>query len=310
MGLAGAMGEDLQGQFTYAKLMARGILSVGALLITSAGEVLRLRRTGATEERYERPERRYTLPTYREDMQCCCSRERYLRPTRLCDSHAPEVVALAHELGAYRLPDREVAEAAFRFAKEQLTLEIAPIDGVVATLQRGTGTCFELITVFIALCRAAGIKARYKIFATNMIDAWHDATIGADPLAQKWHDALGYFLLEGEGEAWIDGEWRVAHVGPTGERQAAAGIPISRLGEDAIGIWFSARPGTVMHLESLPWGLAAGSRLLYNIAPGSMERINVSVQRQIELGKQIIRDAGGPPAYDRTARHTVNLAKV
>ena len=50
-----------------------------------------------------------------------------------------------------------------------MTLEIAPIDGVAETLRRGTGTCFDLITVFIALCRAAGIPARYKIYSTDMI---------------------------------------------------------------------------------------------------------------------------------------------
>jgi len=107
----------------------------------------------------------------------------------------------------------------------RMTLEIAPIDGVVETLQRGTGTCFGLITVFIALCRAAGIRARYKIFSTTMIDAWRGATIDADPLLQKWHDSLGYFLLEGEGEAFVDGEWLVAHVGPTAERRVSRRKP-------------------------------------------------------------------------------------
>jgi hypothetical protein len=294
--------EELQGKFTYVGLMAKGVASVSALLVTSAGEVLRLRKTDATEEHYVRPPKRYELPAFHSSMRVLRTREKYLRPTRLCDCRAPEVVALAHELGAFQKSDRDFAEAAFHFAKEEMVLEIAPIDGVVETLRRGTGTCFQLITVFIALCRAAGIKARYKIFATNMIDAWEDATIGADPLTKKWHDALGYFLLEGEGEAFVGGAWQVAHVGPVAERQAAAGIPVSRLGEDAIGIWFSARPGSVMKLESLPAGLAAGSRLLHAISPGSMERINVSIHRQIEIGRGIIEKAGGLEAYDRQAR--------
>ncbi len=294
--------EEFQGRLTYATLMLKGVLSVGKLLVTSAGQVRKLRQTSSVEDHYLRPPRRYDLPAFSPNMRVLRSKGKFLRPTRHCNSRAEVVVALAHELGAFRKSDRDFAEAAFGFAKEKMVLEIAPIAGVEASLERGTGTCFELIGVFIALCRAAGIRARYKIFSTNMIEAWREATIDVDPLVKKWHDSLGYFLLEGEGEALIDGEWQVAHVGPTAERQAAAGIPISRLGEDAIGIWFNARPGTIMRLESLPPGLATGSWLLHRIAPGSMERINVNVLRQISLGRDVIEAAGGVEAYDRKAR--------
>jgi hypothetical protein len=282
--------------------MSKGALSVAKLLVTSAGDVKRLRQPRASEERYVRPPRRYELPTFVEGMRCCRSTERYLRPTRYCNPHAHEVIALAHALGAYHKPDLEFARSAFEFTKEETTLEIAPIDGVGATLRRGTGTCFQLISVFIALCRTAGIPARYKIYATDMIRAWREAVIDVDPLVKKWYDSLGYFLLEGEGEAYIDGRWMVAHVGPTAERQAAAGIPITRFGEDALGIWFFARPGTIMRLESIPLGLGAGSRLLHAISPGSMERVNLSIQKQIERGRHIIEEAGGLRAYDERAR--------
>jgi hypothetical protein len=294
--------QDRVGRQIYRKLMRQGIQSVGKLLLTSAGEVLKLRQTDAAEAHYERPPRRYELPPYEQGMPATHSVDPFLRPTPYCNSEAPEVIALANRLGAFHLSDQAFAEAAFKFAKEKLTLEIAPIDGVAETLRRGTGTCFQLITVFIALCRAAGIPARYKIFSTMMIDAWREATIDADPLVQKWYDSLGYFLLEGEGEAYVNGEWQVAHVGPTSERQAAAGIPLSRLGEDAIGSWFVARPGSIMRLESLPRGLVIGSRILHLLSPGSMERINVSVQEQIAEGGRVIAEAGGRDAYDRQVR--------
>jgi hypothetical protein len=207
-------------------------------------------------------------------------------------------------LGAFQKPDFEYAEAAFGFAKERMTLEIAPIDSVEASLRRGTGTCFDLIGVFIALCRAAGIPARYKIYSTGMIQAWEDSVINVDPLLKKWFNALGYFLMEGEGEAYVDGAWRVAHVGPRAERQAAAGIPITRFGEDSLGIWFFAQPGTIMHLESLPLGLAAGSKALHLISPGSMERVSVSILNQIDKGREMIARAGGLRAYDEHVRRT------
>ena len=300
--------REFREHLTYLSIMLRGVASVAKLLVTSAGDVRRFRRTTASEERYVRPPRRYELPQYVEGMPACRSRQRYLRPTRHCDPRAREVIALAHELGAYRLPDREYAEGVFHFAKEMLTLEIAPVDSVEATLRRGTGTCFDLISVFIALCRAAGIPARYKIFATNMVQAWREAVIDVDPLLKKWYNALGYFLLEGEGEAYVDGRWTVAHVGPTAERQAAAGIPITRFGEDSLGVWFQAKPGTIMRPEALPPGLAAGSRALHAISPGSMERVNISVCKQIKKGRQVIAEAGGLTAYDRQARRTEETA--
>ncbi len=120
----------------------------------------------------------------------------------------------------------------------------------------------SLISAFIALCRCAGIKARYKVFAMNMIKAWYEATVEADPLVKKWYDSMGYFMIEGEGEAFIDGKWIVAHVGAEAERQAAAGIPITKFGEDSIGNWFSAIPGTIMISESIPYGFGTSTKLL------------------------------------------------
>jgi hypothetical protein len=294
--------EERNGQRIYRRLMLNGVLSVGKLLLTSMGDLKRLRTPKATDERYTRPPVLYELPPHQAGMQVCRSKERYLRPTRYCDPRAPEVVALAHQLGAYRVADMAYAQAAFEFVKEELELEIGPIGDVVQTLRRGTGTCFELISVWIALCRAAGIPARYKIYATQMIQTWRESVIDVDPLAKKWYDSLGYFLLEGEGEAYIDGRWMVAHVGPSAARQAAAGIPITRFGEDSLGVWFFARPGTIMLLEALPWGLAGGTRLLHLISPGSLERVNIGVQKAIERGRRILAEAGGERSYDEQAR--------
>ncbi len=111
-----------------------------------------------------------------------------------------------------------------------------------------------------------------------------------------WYDTLGYFLLEGGGN--LDQRAVGGRVGPTAERQAAAGISISRLGEDAIGSWFHVRPETVMRLEALPLNLAEDGWLLHKISPGSMERVNVSVLQEIECGRQVIAEAGRVDAYD------------
>ena len=285
-------------QKTYLKLMIGGGLSLSKVLLTSPGDLKKLRTIHGSEERYIRPKRPYELPPFKEGMRCGVTDEKYLRQTLYCNPCAPEVVALAHHLGAFQKSDYEFAKAAFEFTKENLDLEICPMNPVEETIQRGAGTCFHLITVFIALCRCAGIKARYKMFAMNMIKAWYDVLVEADPLVKKWYDSMGYFMIEGEGEAFIDGKWVVAHVGPTAERQAAANIPITKFGEDSLGVWFFALPGTIMYMESIPYGLGGSTNLLKKIAPGSMERVNISIQHQNKMGKKIIEDAGGKEAYD------------
>ena len=289
-------------QKMYAKLFINGALSLSKTLLLNLGDLKKLRNIPNGSERYKRPERTYEIPKYKKSMKVCNSNEKYLRPTLYCDHREPEVVALAHKLGAFKKSDYEYAKAAFNLVKEHMTLEILPFNRVGKTLKRGTGTCFHLITAFIALCRAAGIKARYKVFAMNMIKSWYDSVVEADELVKKWYDSMGYFMLEGEGEAYINGKWTVAHVGPKAARQAAAGIPITKFGEDSIGRWFFAIPGTVMRMESVPYGFAGSTKLLKKIAPGSMERVNISILKQIEKGKKIIEKTGGLEAYDRQAR--------
>lgn len=289
-------------QKTYIKMMMGGALSLSKTLLFNISDLKKLRIIPNNKERYIRPKREYDIPKVTKDMKFYKSNEKYLRPTLYCNPLDPEVIALANKLGAFKKSNREFAEAAFHFVKEKMTLEILPMTEVGETFRRGTGTCFHLITAFIALCRCAGIKARYKVFAINMIKAWYDAVVDADPLIKKWYDSMGYFMLEGEGEAYIDGKWVVAHVGPKAERQAAAGIPITKFGEDSIGNWFFAIPGTMMHMESIPYGFSGSTKLLKRIAPGSMERVNISILKQIEKGRQIIKEAGGLEAYDKKAR--------
>jgi hypothetical protein len=289
-------------QKMYIKMMLGGAISLSKTLLLNMSDLKKLRNIPPNSERYVRPKREFDIPKFDKNMKYCNSNEKYLRPTLFCDHTEPEVIALAHKLGAFKKSDREFAEAAFYLVKEKMTLEILPFNRVGETFNRGTGTCFHLITAFIALCRAAGIKARYKVFAMNMIQAWYDSMVEVDPLIKKWYDSMGYFMLEGEGEAFIDGKWVVAHVGPKAERQAAAGIPITKFGEDSIGNWFFAIPGTIMKMESIPYGMGQSAKLLKKIAPGSMERVNISILKQIEKGRKIIKEAGGLEAYDREAR--------
>ena len=284
----------------FVSMVVVGMLSLSKILIMNAGVLKQLNSTLSKDTPYIRPSREYTIPGYHADMQYCDRNEKYLRPTLFCNSHAPEIVALAHHLGAFDLSEYDFAVAAHEFAKRQLKLEIMALDGVEETLACGTGTCLQINSVFVALCRAAGIKARYKLFSARQTAAMYDDVY--DAMAQHWYDALGFFSLEADIEVYIDGQWLLANVAPIPDRQAAMGSPISKLGEGSLGNWFEAVPGTLMGSESLPFGIGLLSRLLMRVAPSSVNKINVNLTRQRDKGATILSQAGGEERYDAQIR--------
>ena len=156
-------------------------------------------------------------------------------PPAYCDPCDPRIVAMAHKLGAFQVSDLEFAKRAHDLAKNQMIVEYVPFDYAGDTLERGTGTCFHLANTMVALCRAAGIKARYKVFAMNMIAVWYDNMLGADSFMQKWYDSLGYFLIEAEVQVLIDGKWMDGVVGPDDGWQAYDGRPHQQAGRDLPG---------------------------------------------------------------------------
>ncbi len=178
-------------------------------------------------------------------------------------------------------------------------------------LHRGTGTCLHKISVFIALCRAAGLPARYKFFALTLLDDWVAPALEHAPLIKQWSDAMGYFLLHGAGEVYIDGKWITADVGAEPTRQASTWIPITKLGEDGAGLWLFPIPGSTIIRESIPLGLGIFSRIMMNhLVPNSVAGLNIGILEQIEKGKKIIEEAGGETAYDAEARRRRRQASI
>lgn len=284
------------------KMNLFGAFSLVKILLLNLGTIKEVKNQ-EKKNIYIRPKPTYIIPKYEKDMKFCNSDEKYLRPTLYCNSHVPEIIALANELGAYKKSDYEFAQSAFEFAKRKIILEFVPLDGVEQTLQRGTGTCLHKISVFIALCRAAGIKARYKFFALTMLDEWMETPLENAPLMRQWYNVMGYFLLHGEGEVFIDGKWIPGDVGAEPDRQASAWLPITKLGEDSIGIWFFAVPGTIIQRESIPLGLGFPSKILMEkLVPNSVAGLNRGILQQIEKGKKIIAKVGGEEAYNKLAR--------
>ena len=253
----------------------------------------------STERAYARPRRSFDVSEYQPGMRYCSANEKYLRPTLYCNSHAPCVVALAHQLGAYRLSDRDYAEVAFEFVKRNITFELLPLGEVEETIQRGTGACLHRLALLVALLRTAGIRTRYTLYTLTSMDT-SERTLGND-VGAKWSSETGRLLYHGQAEARIGDEWMVGSIGLTPERQASLGLPITRFGEVTLGTWYTPDPRSLVTVESIPYGLNSFARFVCHIAPAAIDRVNANIVEQCHLGRAIL-DEAGEEAYDARAR--------
>jgi hypothetical protein len=234
-------------------------------------------------------------------MRHCTSNEKYLRPTLYCNPREPLVIAMANDLGAYEKPDYEFAEAANEFITHNMTLSVCPFADVSTTLKRGTGSCYNLMNVFVALCRAAGIKARYRGVKRQVIpEERHEAMLSLDPFYGEIYGAMAD--IAGQSEACIDGVWMGVDLLASPEMQAVRGLPIKKLGEGLLGSQTIADPSQEWHSESMPRFAARGMTMLRWLAPAMYQRINVGILRQYALAREIIEEAGGIEVYDQWAR--------
>lgn len=244
----------------------------------------------------------YRIPSYREGMAFCHSDERYLRPTHLCNPREPDIIAMAHELGSFQKPPWAYAESVFRFVNASIRVDFSPPKSALECLRAGHGTCIDKMSLFIALCRAGGIPARYRLYSPQGVQALYDVYLTVDPLLQKWYDTLGFFILHGSAEVKIDGKWVVSDVSGDFYHMAAAGIPIPRFGEDPAQTWI--RPaGEVMQPEGLPLGFRTLVGIPFRIFRGTGRSINRSIQANYEKGREVLAKISLED-YDREIRKT------
>jgi transglutaminase-like putative cysteine protease len=146
---------------TAELLQAAGpALGIGLLLTPGAyWERMRERRSPFSPTLYTR---RRKLPRASLDGRVLPQHE-YLRPTAFCDSHAPEVIALADDFRRRAGGDWEYVEAIFDYVRTEIVHAVEPMSrrGVVSVLESGCGLCMDKLNVFVALTRAGGIPTRF-----------------------------------------------------------------------------------------------------------------------------------------------------
>jgi Transglutaminase-like superfamily len=290
--------EAIQRKASGSSLFER-ITRFPATISKVPSTVKTMRRMGPDEKRYLPPPRAYELPVYRKGMKYCTSKEKYLRPRRLTNPREHNIVALAHELGAFELSDREFAEAAYWWVKSNLWWELGKWHSPGNVLAIGRGNCWNFNNVLVALCRCAGIKSRFKAFKMEM---WQSAAEELQEYDQGLTLGSGKPLPEAEPEIFIDGTWEPAYVAQNSRMSAAAGFPICEFGETGAGLYFKIVPGSTQFSETVPLMMAYAPTLMSLFIPATVERINVAVMEAQDTGGKDIEKVGGLEAYNRIAR--------
>ncbi len=244
----------------------------------------------------------YKIPEFSKDMKYCKSNERYLRPTHLCNPLEPDIIAMANYLGSYRKSDYDYAQDVFKFVNGSIRIDFSPPKTAVQCLRWGHGTCIDKLSLFIALCRAGGIKSRYRLYSPQGVEALYNLYMAADPLIKKWVDNLNFFVLHGSGEALIDGKWMISDVSADFYHAPPHNIPIPHFGEDPADLWIKPAKG-VWQPEGLPLGFKFMASLPFMMFRGTGRAINKNILKNFIEGKKIIEKID-IDEYDRKVRLT------
>ncbi|MBU4272031.1 MAG: transglutaminase-like domain-containing protein [Planctomycetes bacterium] len=84
----------------------------------------------------------------------------YLTPSPKIESRSPRIRELAKTIGAGEKNAWKKVEAIYDWVREKVKYQNGPLKGALAALKDGAGDCEELTSLFIAICRAAGVPAR------------------------------------------------------------------------------------------------------------------------------------------------------
>ena len=99
----------------------------------------------------------YTIPKKRKLDR---SMLRYLGTSPFIETRSSTIRSLARKLGADKKTDWERVEAIYDHVREQVKQKQGPLAGGLAALRSGEGSHEDMVSLFIALCRAKGVPAR------------------------------------------------------------------------------------------------------------------------------------------------------
>ncbi len=85
---------------------------------------------------------------------------RYLGKSPQIETTHPRIKRLSRELAADAASDWALVQRYYDWVRENITYREGPLKGALRALEDGSGDCEEMTSLFVALCRAAGVPAR------------------------------------------------------------------------------------------------------------------------------------------------------
>ena len=143
---------------------------------------------------------------------------KFLKPSYGCESDSEEIMYKSKEIIGNETNQLKIAEKLFLWVRDNIHYELDPVVGAKGTLRRRTGACVDKSSLFIALCRAVGIPARYVFLKAKIITK---KDIG---LSELDHCAT---------EIALNGNWKI--VDPTFDSSLLSIFPKAEF--DAINWW-------------------------------------------------------------------------
>jgi len=217
--------------------------------------------------------------------------EKYLRPTRMCECDSPDIRAVAKKLGAYEKDDLEYAKSIFYFVKNQKYLVFKPMVGALGVLKSKGGVCLDQMNLLIALARAGGIRARYRLYALAPTEEMFDVMIKDDPIIRETYEMLGFLdSLHGCAELYVDGQWIQLDPTFSDELEAGMGIPIIDFGEEPA--WRVRIPERDVVFEGFPVFFKNLLIAIALILRDTVDKVNVKLDEMRKAGREILEEIG------------------
>ncbi len=85
---------------------------------------------------------------------------RYLGKSPQIETTHPRIKSLSRKLAVEADSDWKLVQRYYDWVRENITYRQGPLKGALKALEDGTGDCEEMTSLFVALCRAAGVPAR------------------------------------------------------------------------------------------------------------------------------------------------------
>ena len=125
--------------------------------------------------------------------------EVYLKPTRLAKSDDPEIVECAKGL-SQGLSVEQAIKNIYLFVRDQVKWTIEGVKPAIEVLRSRKGACFNKASLQIALLRAMGIPARYRLEEASSL-------VLKPYLPKELYELLPKTVVHALAEVYLNGQW-------------------------------------------------------------------------------------------------------